>query len=148
MAGSDPRFDPDRFRDAIKFAMRMGAPEDETKRVTFRWNKVASYNNADPAGRPYAWDSTPVAEFDHPDVLIDCAVDFSARPAGTRDTPIGQFDTSTIAITVLDSDIETISGADLVVIDGDTYEIKFIGPPTGLFDVTIFTIYAEARDES
>lgn len=148
MAGSDPRFNPDRFRDAIKFAMQMGKPEAAQERVIFRWTPQHSYSVADPAGRPYDWTSTATASVTHDDVEIDCAVEFSARPAGTRDTPLGQFDTSRAVLTLLDVDRELVEGADLVVIDGNIYEIGFWGPPMGLFEVTVYQAFCEARDES
>lgn len=128
--------------------MNMGAPEDSTKGVIFRWNTVTTHARMDPSGRPYRWDSTPTASVSNPDVIVDVAVEFSARPAGTRNTPEGQFDTSRAIITVLDVDYELIEGADLAIIDGDEYEILFEGPPVGLFETTIHTLICEARDES
>lgn len=148
MAGSDPRFSAARFREAIHFAMQMGAPQTVSERVTFRWSTDRTFSTADPAGRPYSWDDSPTTTTTHPDVQIDCVVEFAARPAGSRDTPIGQFDTSRATITVLDDDIAAISGADTAIINGDDYEIQFMGPAQGLFEVTIYQIYAEARDEA
>lgn len=148
MAGSDPRFDPARFRDAIHFVMQMAAPEDTSERVTFRWETEKTFTQADPAGRPYLWSSTPATSTPHADVQIDCVVEFSARPAGSRDTPFGQFDTSRAVISVLDDDFSTIQGADLAIINGNTYEIQFVGPAIGLFEVTLYQLFCEARDES
>lgn len=148
MAGTDPRFSATRFRDAIHFVMQMAAPQAISERATFRWNTERTYTSADPAGRPYSWDAAAASTTTHPDVQIDCVVEFAARPAGSRDTPIGEFDTSRANITVLDDDIAAIAGADEVILNGNTYDILFIGPAQGLFDVTLYTIYAEARDES
>lgn len=148
MAGSDPRFNEAQFRDAIKFAMKMGTPEDTEKRATFRWTTVKTYATQDPSGRPYSWSSVPTATVAHDDVQIDCAVEFIPRPSGGRDTPLGSFDVSRAVITILDVDYAEIAGADEVLIDGNTYDIQFEGKPDGLFGVTIHTIYADARDES
>ena len=152
MAGTDPGFDADAFRDAIRFAMSMGAPEDTTKRVTFRWTEQKSYTRADSGGKPWNFNEVPVATEEYDDVQVDCAVEFGARPASIRDTTIGQFDPSLVTVTVLDEQYEEIMAndvmPDLIVIDGNEYEISFLEPPIGLFEVTVYRFVAEARDES
>lgn len=141
-------FNPAAFRDAIRFAMHMGLPNATEERATFRWTTVRTYDTADPAGNPYDYTATPATSVAHDDVLIPVAVEFSARPAGSRDTAVGQFDSSRAVITVLDEDYALVEGADLVLLGGNTYEVEFVGPPLGLFDVTIYQLYCDARDES
>jgi hypothetical protein len=148
MAGTDPRFSATRFRDAMRFVFQMAAPEAVERRVTFRWETERTFDGADPAGDPYFWDSAPLTTVSHADVQIDCVVEFSARPAGSRDSAIGQFDTSRAVITLLDEDIASIQGADTAIINGNTYDIQFEGPAIGLFEVTLHQIFCEARDES
>ena len=148
MAGTDPRFDAAKFRDAIHFVMATAAPETVSERCTFRWNTDRTFTAADPAGRPYSWDAAPATTTTHADVQIDCVVEFAARPAGSRDSAIGQFDTSRAVITILDDDIASIDGADEVILNGNSYDIQFTGPSQGLFDVTIYSVFCEARDES
>lgn len=128
--------------------MNMGLPNATVERATFKWETVRTYTTADPAGNPYDYTATPAATVTHADVSIPVAVEFSARPAGSRDTSVGQFDASRAVITVLDEDYEQVEGADIVMLGENTYEIEFVGPPLGLFDVTIYQIYADARDES
>lgn len=140
-------FSANAFRTAIRNTMTMGLPEDPDKRATFRWNKERTYAVADPSGMPYSWDDTPATELVRPDVQIPVAFDFSARPAASSDTSLGQFDAPRVEITVLDTDYPQIEGADMVMFDGATYVIDFWAPPQGLFDVTIHTCYATALDE-
>lgn len=146
--GFGTAFDGAVFREAIRNTMKMGLPEDEAERVTFRWTPDRTYANGDSAGNPWSWDDTPATEDAPADVQVAAAVEFSARPAGSVDTVMGQFDTSRVAVTLLDEDFELIRGADLMIFDGAIYEVQFIAPPVGLFDVTVYTIYGEARDES
>lgn len=148
MAGTDSRFNSDRFKEAIHFAMQMAAPTQSAEGVIFRWETAKTFTQADPAGRPYSWAQAPASTTAHADVQIDCVVEFAARPAGSRDTPLGQFDTSRAIITVLDDDFPSIQGADLAIINGNTYEIQFVAPAIGLFDVTLYQLHLEARDES
>lgn len=141
-------FDGDAFRAAIRSTMEMGMPEDTNERVTFRWHTERTYVTADPGGNPYSWDETPASELAHDDVQVPCAVNFSARPAGSVDTTLGQFDTARISLTLLDVDYTQVEGADTVLIDNNIYVIDFVGPPQGLFDVTVYTIFATAQDET
>lgn len=148
MAGKNPNFNAKEFRDAIGFAMQMGLPEDPNERITFRWTPNKVYDDGDAGGNPWSWDSAPVSSDERPDVQVLAAVEFAARPAGSVDTPLGQFDTSRVTVTLLDEQFELIRGADLMVIDQNIYEVAFVGPPIGLFDVTVYQLYGEARDES
>jgi hypothetical protein len=148
MAGTDAGFDATEFRDAIRFAMRMGAPEDPSERATFRWTKQQTFAVADVGGSTYDWSATPASTTQHPDVQVDVAVEFSARPAATRDEAAGQFDESRVTLTLLDEDYANVRGASEVILGGNTYNIDFVGPPMGLFEVTVYSVFCTARDES
>lgn len=148
MAGSHPAFNAANFRNTIRSTMEMGLPTATADRPTFQWKTERDYAIDDPAQNPYDWTATPTSTVTHADVQVACAVEFSARPAGSVDTPLGQFDTSRVVLTLLDEDYELIEGANRVVIGGNPYEVDFIAPPTALFEVTIYTIYATAVDES
>jgi hypothetical protein len=141
-------FNADQFKAAIRSTMLMGMPEEPSERITFRWTPNRSYTSADSAGNPWSWEDVPVSEDAPEDVQVPAAVEFSARPAGSMDTPIGQFDTSRVIVTLLDDDFEQIRGADLIMIDGATYDVMFVGPPVGLFSVTVYSVFGEARDEA
>lgn len=148
MAGSNPNFSPAAFRTAIIDAMNMGLPVDPAERATFRWHKQQTFNTVDPTGTPYDLTASPVTDTTPNDVQIPVAVEFSARPAGSLETSIGEFDTSRVIITVLDEHYPSIEGADEVILGGNTYDVNFVAPPVGLFECTIYTLYAVARDES
>lgn len=128
--------------------MVMATSNEPLERVTFRWETEETFGSADPAGRPYSWDATPLTSVSHPDVQIDCVVEFSARPAGSRDTALGQFDTARAVITILDEDIDSVRGADAVIINGNVYDIQLEGPAIGMFDAGVYQLFCEARDES
>jgi hypothetical protein len=49
-------------------------------------------------------------------------------------------------VTLLDVDYDIIKDADYATIGNTTYDIDFSGPPEGLFEVTVYTIYIRARD--
>lgn len=148
MAGSNPAFDPEVFRQAIRSTMVMGLPPTESDRATFIWDRVTDFAVKDPKGRPYNWTASPTVEETHDEVQIACAVEFAARPAGSVDTTLGQFDISRAVITILDEDYEEIVGATHVKLGGNLYLIDFVAPPLGLFEVQVYQLYASAVDES
>lgn len=141
-------FDAAAFRAAITSTMEMGMPADDAEKATFRWHPQRSFGATDADGRPYSWSDTPTSELLRDDVIIPVAVEFSARPAATKDEMIGQFDGARAALTVLDTHYPQVEDANLVLFQSDVYEIDFWGPPVGLFSVTVYTAFLTARDES
>lgn len=155
MAGSDSRFNAASFRENIKFAMRMGLPDDEDQRITFHWVPSRTFSQADSAGQPLEWDDTPATEDAPDDFQCDCAIEFASASAinTTAGTGVGEFDVTRGVVTILDSDWEDVLAnggrvPDEVTMDGNRYVIKFVSPPFGLFEVTIYQINIEALDES
>lgn len=148
MAGTNPSFDAALFRQAIRDTMIMGLPNATQEKPTFRWSPEKTFTTADPAGAPYDFTASPVTTVAPADVQVPVAVEFSARPANSIETGMGEFDASRVIITALDEDYALIQGADQVILGGNTYDVQFVGPPIGLFEVTVYQIFAIARDES
>lgn len=148
MAGSNAAFDAAVFRQSIRSTMTMGLPTADADKPTFTWSTQNQYAVESPADNPYDWTATPTSTVTHAEVRVPCAIEFSARPAGSRETALGEFDTSRVIITVLDEDYTLIEGADGVRMGGNDYIIEFVAPPMGLFEVTVYQLYCQARDES
>lgn len=148
---TDPRasgFNAAAFKDAVKFAMKMGAPDSEALRATFIWRSVSTYAAADSGGQPWSLSDTPLTTTETDPVLVDVAVEFVARTTLAGGTPIGNFDTPRAIITILDDDYALITGADQVLLGGNTYNIDLVAPPLGLFGVTIYQLHCSAIDEA
>lgn len=148
MAGQNPAFNAEEFRSGIRFAMQMGAPSASAERATFRWKVTKQFDIADPANRPYNWTAPPDTVSSHPDVQVDCAVEFTSRASSSGGASVGRFNSAQAVITVLDEDFVKIVGASHVLLGGNLYSIDYIAPPEGLFDVTVYTLFASALDES
>lgn len=156
MAGSSSfasQFPEALFRDAIRNTMKMGIPEDELARLTWHWNRAKSYTRPDTAGRPYEWTEEPTTNVSGNDdgvdsLVVDYALEFSARPAGSAITQLGEMDTSRAVVTLLDADWQIVKTADYATIGNSRYRIQFEAPPMGLFEVTVHTVYLEAVDEA
>lgn len=150
---TDPRaagFDAAKFRDAVSFAMSMGASNEPDSGVIFRFKADKTYTSADDTGLPYDWTATP-QENPVPadvDVTVPVAMEFVARSSQARDTSMGHIQPSHVELTILDTYIDEVRGADEVLIDGNTYIIVDIAPPVGLFGVDVWSILAQAVDES
>lgn len=148
MAGTNPAFNSQAFKDGIHLAMNMALPNAASERATFRWRTEKTFSKEDSAHRPYDWTSSAVTTDSHPDVQVACAVEFSARTTLAGQTAMGHFDSSRAVITLLDEDYVQVEGADEVLLGENTYVVDFVAPPIGLFDVTIYQMYCSARDES
>jgi hypothetical protein len=147
---TDPRargFNATQFRDAIKFAMKMGAPDQTSERVTFRISAEKTFATADAYGNPYDFSASPVTTVPHDDIQVDCAVQFYNATTIARGTSIGDFDTSRVVVTVLDDDFTAIETCDVMIIDTVEYRVNFVEPPVGLFDVTVYNIHGSTVDE-
>jgi len=157
---NDPRqagFNATNFRDAIKFAMKMGSPNIADNRATFRWDVERTFDIKDPSGNPYSWDKVPVSEVSYNDIQVDVAVDFIARSTLSGLTPIGEFDTPRAVLTILDVDWALVLATntstprpnpDRVLLGGNTYNLDYVAPDIGLFDVNVYQVYCSAIDES
>lgn len=141
-------FDATAFRTAIKNTMMMGLPNAVEKRATFRWKTKKTFDKHDSGGNPYNFESQPLTVTAKDDVQIPVAVEFVDSQALTVANPAGQIESPKIKVTVLDDEFPSVQGADLIVLDGASYEINFVEPPQGLFTVTIYIIHATAFDES
>lgn len=150
MAGTDSRFSAADFRANIHFAMTMGLPGTTADRATFQWDTAKIFTHEDTGRKPFDWTASPVTSTVYPDVLIPVAVEFSGP--GLENTGVGGFNTANAVITVLDVDYALLTVgsvfANRVLLGGNAYQIDFVAPPLGLFDVTVYQIHCKALDES
>lgn len=153
MAGSHPAFDPANFRTQIRAAMTMGLPTASSERATFKWSIDRTFAVETAAsGVPFDLGAVPVTVDAPADVQVACAVEALSSSGDSKDTPVGSFDLTKIRLTLLDEDYALIfSGtrrADMVQLDDAIFDIDYVAPPLGLFEVTVFQVYATARDEA
>jgi hypothetical protein len=150
-------FSAARFRDGVGFAMKMGIADTLSERVTFFWTTENTYAVADTKAAPYDWTAVPDTTKSATDVpaslTVPVAVEFFDSKSSSGDTAIGDFDIGRIKVTMLDTSYDQLDDFYLgkptgMTVDGDTYIIDYWAPPIGLFDVTIYSVFASARDES
>jgi hypothetical protein len=147
------------FRDAVKNTMLMGIPENPAERLTWWWRRDQVYSPDDPAGVTYDWTQAPVTDLpgnpklkdpagDDQSLVVNYALEYSARPAGGSNTAFGEIDTSRAIISLADTDYEQIKTADYATVGNVTYRIQFHGPPIGLFGFTLHQLFLEAEDSA
>lgn len=149
-------FNEAQVRTALFNTMLMGMPETTSQRLTWYWSRDQTFVSDDPAGHPYDWTAAPVTDTPGNPAIPDAggdqslqvpyALEFSARPAGSSTTVLGEIDTSRAVVTMLDTDFEKIRTADYAVIDDSRYRIQFSAPPVGLFGLTVWQVFLEAED--
>lgn len=146
MAGTDPGFNADEFRDAIHFAMNLGAAPDAGERVLFMPESVLTYNVAvDGANVPFDPAAT-VTRTTPSAITVDCAVEYF--DAENQPTPFGPLAPSRVAITLLDVDYDQVKECRYVVIHGDRYDYRRTEPPSGLFDVGLYVMHFTSTSET
>lgn len=147
MAGTNPGFDANAFRDNIHFAMQMGAPPEADQQATFHFPSTLVYTGtADAEDVPF--DPTTTVTRTTPDpVKVPCAVEYYDSTGQLLDG-FGIHQPSRVKVTLLDSDYILVKDADRVVIGGDTYYFRRTEPPSGLFDVGLYVLHFAAEGET
>jgi hypothetical protein len=146
MAGSNPGFNAAEFREAIHFAMAMGAAIDTDEQVTFHFASTLVYaGSADGAEVPFDPAATVVTTTPDP-MRVDCAVEYF--DAENQPTNFGLLAPSRLAVTLLDVDYEQVKEAQYVVAHGDRYDYRRTEPPSGLFDVGLYTMHFTSQNET
>ena len=158
MAGTDPRFNKERFEEAVRFAMRMGAPTRPEDRAIFHFRTERVYPSGtrlDQEGKPL--NSSVRAEYVRPDpiTLEEVAIEF--EQATPDELPVGVRIPTRVTITLLEDEYQIIKDraaegseefAHEVEIGGDRYRIAYRPPPVALFDSGVHQIVCYALEES
>jgi len=134
MAGLLPDFDPDSFRDAIRFAMNMGAPPTETDQATFYFPRGSVGGPRDASGVPFSPDTSVTFTTVKPPVKVPCAIE-DASGSSTQ-TGLGSYGDA-VVVTLLDEDYETVRGFEFVAVAGVRYDYQRELPPAGLGPVGV-----------
>lgn len=149
MAGTNSNFNSTKFRDAITFAMNMGLPPRTADRATFHWKPAPTFAKADPRGIPYNFTQPALTTGVKEDIQIPVAVQFTSRLIRKTVMPAGEInDNEHLIVVVLDTYFDQVADADQIILGGNLYNIDFIAPPEGLFDVEVYQFFCTSVDEA
>ena len=158
MAGTSSNFPTARFEEAIRAAMRMGAPTRPEDRATFHFKPKRIYpagTKLDQTGKPL--NSSIRAEYVRPDPLVLEEVAVEHERANPQELPVGVKIPTRVVLTILDAEYQLIKEraaegdeefAFEVELGGDRYRIGYRMTPLALFDSGVHQIVAYAMDES
>lgn len=163
MATTDPNlglsvaFDSEGFRQAIRFAMQMGAAPNPALRPTFVFPSTGRTFTKDgvtldPATVRTDREGNPldptIRGTPTPGVRkqVDCAIEIVRADA--NEIPVGNFRQTKAVVTLLDEEYEQVKGCRELVYNGDRYVFGYEPEVVGLFDVGTFTMIFYAVDET
>lgn len=145
MAGTNPGFDPAQFRNAIRFVYDMAAPPVDDEQATFYGPSTLVYTGSvDDEEVPFDPETTVVST-PATGVKVPCGIEY--LDADGQAVVFGTVTPSKVKISLLDEEYAQVAGALYVVIGGEKYLYRRTEPPSGLFDVGIYTMHFVAENE-
>ena len=102
-------------------------------------------HSADGAALPFDPQAT-VTRTEPTPVKVDCAIEYF--DAENQPTNFGMIAPSRISVTLLDEDYDRVKECAYVVVHGDRYNYRRTEPPSGLFDVGVYTMHFTAENET
>jgi hypothetical protein len=148
-------------RDALLFAMQMGAPNEtgstDKRQVRFikKSTGVQYFRGAtevDPAtfrrdrdGKPLDPMIRMVTAADE-EILVDVAIEMTEAPP--EEVPVGNFRNVKATITLMAEEYAQVKGCREVIYNNDRYGYAYELEAIGLFDLTFHTVIFFAQDES
>lgn len=148
MAGPTPSgFDRAAVLAGLRTAMAFGAPSNLADRATFFMPRQGTSVPApvDDLNVPFDPQLRPAYD---PAVrrTVDCAVEYIDAVGKLEN--FGIIAPSRIKITLLDPDYQQVKGFEYVVIAGQKYLYRKTEPPVALGTLDVWTVHAQAEDES
>ena len=145
MAGKNSGFPAGEFRSAIRFVYNMAAVPIQEEQATFYGESTLVYTGVlDDEEVPFDPAST-VVRMPAAGVRVPCGIEYF--DAEGQAIVFGTVTPAKVAITLLDEDYLKVRGSSYVVIGGDKYLYRRTEPPSGLFDVGLYTMHFVAENE-
>lgn len=145
------------FRNAISFAMQMGAPPDLNAQAVFVFKSTGRtyMQNGSPVlnprldrdGRPLD-PEVAVVEIPGVQVKADCAIAMESSQGIQGEGPVGQFPTTRAVVTLIDDQYAKVKGCREMIFDGDHYLFGYERDVVGLFAVGVYTLVFNVIDEN
>lgn len=148
MAGSSSDFDAVAFRAGIKLAMVMGEAPVDDDQVLFHFESQLVYTGTgkiDADNVPFDPSAT-VQRVTPTPIHVPCAVEYV--DVESVPTNFGFVAAAKLRITLLDEEYQKVKDSTYVTVGGDVYRYRRTEPPSGLFDVGLFTLHYVAENET
>lgn len=114
-----------RLRDIFRRTMVLGLSSVAAERPTFHWAKQVSFAEHDSSENPWDWTAAPDLDVTPAPEQVLCAYEFSAPFGRTGAVPerVGEFNISTLMITMFEDEYEVVSGS-----GGSGFSYVTVGP--------------------
>lgn len=145
-----PAVPVDTIKEALLSAMALGFPVEESEQPTFHFQGAADYTYEDAAGNPIDWTATPTSSSGASEVSVLCAYEFSAPLGrqGAHETAVGQFNPTTLILTLIDDQFEEIRGFRYCTVgpSDEKWYFRFYQPAVGLGGMTVYQVTCTAEE--
>lgn len=134
----------DNLREVLRRTMVMGLPEEDSQKPTFYFERIVAWDEYDTENNPWEWDQAPIAETQQQPVRPICTYEFFAPLGrqGAHFTEVGDFNPTTLLVTVFEDELAQIWGSSHVEIGPSTlrWYFRYWRPAGGLNDLTIYQV--------
>jgi len=139
------------IRTALRQTMVMGLPSVVADRPTFYWDKEVTFAEHDSADSPWDWTAAPTLDDTPTEQQVICAFEFAAPFGRTGAVPerIGEFNISTVIITLFEDEYAAIDGFTWVTIGPELsrrWYFRYVQPTTSLGALSVYSISCAAED--
>jgi hypothetical protein len=133
----------------------MGLPQTVAHRPTFYWANQVTFAEHDSSDNPWDWGSAPTLDVTPAPQQVLCAYEFAAPFGRTGAVPerAGEFNISTLIITVLEDEFATLAGSSsgfsYVTVGPNTdakWFFRYWQPNVGLGNLTVYQITCGSED--
>ena len=143
------------LRGVLRSTMVLGLPETVVDRPTFYWEKEVTFAEYDSSDKPWDWTAAPTLDTTPVPEQVICAYEFAAPFGRTGAVPerTGEFNISTIIVTLLEDEFATVSGTtsgfSYVTVGPELdrrWYFRYWQPSIGLGSMTVYQITCGAED--
>lgn len=129
--------------------MVLGLPPEDAYKPTFYFSKVVDYERHDTEGSPWDFDAAPLSESQKSPVKPICAYEFFSPLGrqGADPTEVGDFNPTTLVITVLEDEWKSVRGFSYVTVGPSTQRwlFRYWRPSYALSGFPVYQIHCAAE---
>ena len=132
------------LRETLRRTMVMGLPQEDAEKPTFYFERVVTWEDHDSEDQPWDWDDAPTVDTQQSAVQPVCAYEFFS-PLGRQGayyTEVGEFNPTTLVITLFEDEFNEVRGASHVTVGPSTmrWHFRYFRPAQGLNDLTVYQV--------
>lgn len=138
---------PASVQTALRRTMVLGLPAVAADRPTFWFDREVEWNNHDAEGKPWDWTQAPEIDTTATPQSVQpiCALEFFSPLGrqGSFPTEVGDFNPTTLVVTMLKVDFDDVYGASRCTIgpENRTWHFRFWSPAMALENLAVYQVH-------